>query len=297
MKRLLQLLLALIGTTVLLCAATMARAFYYNAQNYGGRGPPEPLLDHPDRFGIPGLANIEFPIRDGAALRGWYVPAQNRAAVIVTSGTSANRQDMLREVRILAAARFGVLAFDWPGTGQSGGRIDWGDGSMAALEGAIDWLEQRPDVDSKRIGAFGFSMGGMETVRVAAVDMRLRAVVLSGTTPETDSSPHWLHWARNPLQSLPVEWASRYYGWPMGKVRPIELVGRIAPRAVFLIGGTLDENADPQMMAQMCAATGSPKECWVVPGATHDTYGAVAPTEYARRLREFFAKGLRGACP
>ena len=48
---------------------------------------------------------------------------------------------------------------------------------MAALEGAIDWLEQRPDVDSKRIGAFGFSMGGMETVRVAAVDMRLRAAV------------------------------------------------------------------------------------------------------------------------
>jgi dipeptidyl aminopeptidase/acylaminoacyl peptidase len=285
------LCLSFVGLIVLWYMVKGVRLIYDNARDYGGRAPPTALLDHPDQVGITGLTNVELPSRDGIALRAWYVPSQNRAAVVVTSGTSANRLDMLGEVRILAAAGLGVLAFDWPGTGQSGGRIDWGDGAVAALEGAIDWLAQRPDVDGNRIGALGFSIGGMETVRVAATDQRLRAVILSGTRPEPDSSVHWLHWTRHP-RNLPDEWVARYYGWPLGRVRPVEMVGRIAPRAVFLIGGTRDVNADPQMLAQLCAAAGSPKECWVVPGATHGAYGKAAPAEYARRLREFFLREL-----
>jgi uncharacterized protein len=236
--------------------------------------------------------NVELASRDGTPLRGWYVPAHNRAAVVVTGGTDSNRLDMLREVRILARAGFGVLAFDWPGTGQSGGRIDWGNGSIEALQGAIDWLTRRPEVDPRRLGALGFSIGGMETVRVAAMGPRLQAVVLSGTRPDTNASPHWIHWDPDPLHDLPTEWASRYYGWPHGRIRAIELVGQIAPRSVFLIGGTKDINANPQMMAQTCAAAGLPKECWVVPGASHGTYGAVAPVEYARRLTQFFTTDL-----
>ncbi len=293
MRRVLRASAALLGLGVLLGVAVAVRAFYYAAQDYGGRAPPAPIMDHPDQIGIAGLVNVDLRSRDGTSLRGWYVPARNRAAVIVTSGTDSNRQDMLREVRILAQSGFGVLAFDWPGTGQSAGRIDWGNGSVEALLGAIDWLARRPEVDPGRLGALGFSMGGMETVRVAATDPRLQAVVLSGTRPDAKASPHWIHWAPDPLHSLPIEWAARYYGWPQGRIRPIELVGRIAPRAVFLIGGTEDTNANPQMMAQMCAAAGSPKECWVVPGASHGAYGAAAPVEYARRLTEFFAKGLR----
>jgi uncharacterized protein len=293
MKRLLLPSVTLFGLAVLSCVGVAGRAFYYAARDYGGRSPPAPIMDHPDRIGIAEMVNVEFPSRDGTRLRGWYVPTHNSAAVVVTSGTDSDRLAMLREVRILAQSGFGVLAFDWPGTGQSGGRIDWGNGSIEALKGAIDWLAQRPEVDPRRLGALGFSIGGMETVRVAATDPRLQAVVLSGTRPDTDASPHWIHWAADPLHSLPIEWAERLYGWPQGRIRAIELVGRIAPRAVYLIGGTQDISANAQMMVQMCAAAGSPKECWVVPGASHGAYGVVAPVEYARRLTEFFTGGLR----
>jgi dienelactone hydrolase len=41
----------------------------------------------------------------------------------------------------------------------------------------IDYLETRPDVDSKRIGVIGFSKGGMETYLAAAVDPRIAVAV------------------------------------------------------------------------------------------------------------------------
>ncbi len=41
----------------------------------------------------------------------------------------------------------------------------------------LDYLETRIDVDAKRIGAIGFSKGGMELYLAAAVDQRIRAAV------------------------------------------------------------------------------------------------------------------------
>jgi pimeloyl-ACP methyl ester carboxylesterase len=273
------------------CVVVAGRAFHYAVLDDGGRAPPSPLLDHPESVGIPGLTNVEFSGSAGTLLRGWYVPAKNRAAVIVTSGTSANRLDMQQDVRILAEAGFGVLAFDWPGTGQSGGAVNWGRPAVAALEAAVDYLVQRVDVDPKRIGALGFSIGGIETSVVASSDPRLRAVILEGTPPQTATSVV-SNSATQLLHHLPEVWAARLYGLPEGSVRPVELVGRIAPRAVFLIGGTRDIYANPQAMAQMCSATGEPKQCWVVPDAVHGGYADAAPSEYAARITGFFAREL-----
>lgn len=292
MNRLFVLFGALCAVALLLCLLIAGRAFHFAALDDGGKAPPSPLLDHPESLGIARLTDIKFPSRSGVSLRGWYVPSANRAAVIITSGTSANRLDMQREVRILAAAGFGVLAFDWPGTGQSGGDVNWGRPAVDALEGAIDRLQQQADVDPQRIGALGFSIGGMETTVVASDDQRLRAVILEGTPPQTGVDSIFPHPAAYLLRRLPEAWAARLYGWPEGSVRPVERVGLIAPRAVFLIGGTRDLYANPQAVAQMCAAAGEPKQCWVVPDATHGGYADAAPQEYATRIVDFFTREL-----
>jgi len=292
-----QVTAAALVLTIALAAAIAAQAFYYAALDYGGKAPPTALLDHPEQTGIAGLTTVGFARHDGTPVAGWYVPSRNRAAVIVTTGTSSNRTSMLPEIRILASAEFGVLAFDWPGTGRSAGRIDWGDPALATFESAIDWLSQRPDVDPARIGALGFSAGGMVTVRAAAMDTRLRAVVLSGTASESDETQAWFHRSSRPLHQLPTEWAARYFGWPLGIVRPAILVAEIVPRPVLLIGGSVETDAAPQEVARMCAAAHAPKECWVVPGAAHGGYAAAAPQEYASRLVDFFSRGLLGAVP
>lgn len=46
---------------------------------------------------------------------------------------------------------------------------------------AIDYLATRSDIDTARIGAIGFSMGGMMTFNLAALDNRVKVVVASVT--------------------------------------------------------------------------------------------------------------------
>src|SRR5207249_4938858 len=89
----------------------------------------------------------------GARIAGWYTSSKNGAAVVLTHGSSANRSQINFEFTALARAGFGVLAFDWPGHGESGGAVRYGSPERAAFAGAVDWLTRRPDVNAKHVGA------------------------------------------------------------------------------------------------------------------------------------------------
>jgi uncharacterized protein len=170
------ILVVLIGLALL---ARMMWGHYRAVLHDFDPAPGSAILAHPEQTGIDGLTAVGFTSSSGDRIAGWYVPSRNRAAVIVTHGTNADRSSMLDEIRLLSRAGFGVLAFDWPGDGESGGEVRWGSGERNALSAAIDWLEQQPDVARGKLGAFGFSMGGYFTIQVAAADPRLRAVVIA----------------------------------------------------------------------------------------------------------------------
>ena len=81
---------------------------------------------------------------------------------------------------------YGVLLFDRRGEG-----VSEGDGNMFGWNGerdifaALDYLEQRPDVDPGRIGGVGLSVGGELMLQAAAEDDRLAAVVSEGAGTRT----------------------------------------------------------------------------------------------------------------
>jgi fermentation-respiration switch protein FrsA (DUF1100 family) len=79
---------------------------------------------------------------------------------------------------------------------------------------------------------------------------------------------------------------------PYATMQPRDIVGEIAPRALFILGGELDPVVPPAMARTLFAAAKDPKQLWIVPGARHCDYDEVAPQEYARRLREFFGAAL-----
>ncbi|MBI2564663.1 prolyl oligopeptidase family serine peptidase [Candidatus Woesearchaeota archaeon] len=43
----------------------------------------------------------------------------------------------------------------------------------------IDWLEKQPNTDANKIGAFGISMGGINTAMLASIDNRIKCSVIS----------------------------------------------------------------------------------------------------------------------
>jgi pimeloyl-ACP methyl ester carboxylesterase len=192
--------------------------------------PQTPLSKHPEQVGIAGLGEVSFQSSDGTRLAGWYVPSRNRAAIVVTHGTNADRSSMVAETRILSEAGFGVLAFDWPGDGASEGRVRWGIEERRALTGAVDWLARRPEVDSGRLGGLGFSMGGYVMAQVAAGDPRLRGVILVAAPPDYVQLTHWENRQWCFLSELPATLALRRSGMPSAEMRPIDVIRAIAPR-------------------------------------------------------------------
>src|SRR5205823_5586685 len=133
------LTLGLLAVALMFFGRIAAHSFWDEYQDYI-RTPPTAVSLHPERTGVPGLREISFAAAGDPTIAGWYAPSKNRAAVILVHGTEAERSALLPELRFLADSGFGVLAFDGPGQGASGGKTQWGVAERRAIGAAADWL-------------------------------------------------------------------------------------------------------------------------------------------------------------
>ena len=76
---------------------------------------------------------------------------------------------------------------------------------------AIDYLETRPEVDSKQIGAFGYNMGGAQTFLLTGVDPRVQ-VSVACCTPADNSK-----WSSIAPQNFAAEIGQRPFMMIMGR--------------------------------------------------------------------------------
>jgi fermentation-respiration switch protein FrsA (DUF1100 family) len=236
---------------------------------------------------LPGVTEVQW---GSPAARGWYVPPKNGATVILTHGAGADRSQVLPEARLLSEHGFGVLLFDWPGHGESEGEVHWSEGERRALAGALDWLAARPETDARRVGVFGFSMGGYVVAQVAAVDPRPRAVVLAGTPSDVAEQSRRQFAGYGPFSRLPARWALERGGLRLDEPQPAAAVGAIAPRPVLIVAGSSDHTVPLPLGQALFAAARDPKELLVIEGADHGQYDTVARDAYRGKLVSFFGK-------
>ena len=284
---------SMLGVLLGLCAvAWIAVRNYRSVQDEFRREPTSPLLTHPEKIGIRELQSLWLKTELGVNVAAWYVPTRNGAAVILCHGGNADRAQMLPEIHILTEAGYGVLSFDWPGQGQSGGSADWGPLDTAALRTAFVWLTKRQEIDPDKIGGLGFSMGGYLLSQFAAAEPRLRAVILEAAPSNFLEYETIAHRKWGPLSEFPARLALHKSAMPYWHDQPVEVVGKIAPRPVLVIGGEHDLVVPPTLVHTLFNASGQPKELWLVPNAGHGGYATAAPLEYRRRIVTFFDHGL-----
>ncbi len=117
---------------------------------------------------------------------------------------------------------------------------------------ALDYLQTRRDVDARRIGLFGYSMGAIMGATVSGVDERIAATVLCvGGDP-----------IRRYVTMLPPAMRGE-----VEAVSPSNYIGHISPRPVFLINGTNDtviSEADARLLQN--AAREPKKILWAEAG-------------------------------
>jgi acetyl esterase/lipase len=210
----------------------------------------------------------------------------------------------LRYARELAERGYVALAPDYPNFGEhpvDPYAMGYASASMKAIWDnlrGVDLLCSLDEVDPERIGVIGHSLGGHNAIFTALFDPRLKAVVSSCGF---NSFPHYARgniagWSHKGYMPRLRE----VYGLDLSRV-PFdfpELIGALAPRAVFVNAPTGDSNF-PVEGVRACIASASPvyrllgvpdRLEAVHPDAGHDFPPAVRDQAY-----EFLDRALRRA--
>src|ERR1700733_5000648 len=179
---------AVLGIAARVCAGVAARSARdelssVSPTNYRvRRAPGDPWFDS--------TRDVDLRTSKDVAVRGWLRGSTNGAAVLVVDGSGADRRQLLPEAHILSAAGYGVLVFDRPGNGESGGR-KYREDESDFLRATVDALVAEPGLRPGGIGAYGFSSGAAFLAEAAATDTRLKGVVLAGCY--TDAAEYIRH--------------------------------------------------------------------------------------------------------
>jgi dienelactone hydrolase len=130
---------------------------------------------------------VDIPCKDGD-LPGYFVPAQAPKAqrapcVVFFDGLDVTKEiQYMRGVTDLVKRGISCLVMDGPGTGEAirfRGNVLRHDYEVAG-SACMDWLEQRADVDAKRVGVVAISLGGYYAPRVASMEPRFAACIAWG---------------------------------------------------------------------------------------------------------------------
>jgi uncharacterized protein len=249
---------------------------------------------------------LAFKAADGVSLRGWYVPAPENAAprgvVVISHGYYGNRATMLPYLRFLHRAGYAAVLYDFRAHGWSGGRMaSFGSREPLDLIAAIEWVQNRRELQDLPLVLLGESMGASVSLLVAAEITEVRCVVADSPFARFDSAVEGrLKLALGPVVAPVVTPHARRVGEKMLGVRcdeiaPIEAVPRIAPRPVFLIHGLKDKLILPENSRRILAAAPGNATLWEVPGAAHVTSVYVAGEEYERHVLDFLDRALDDA--
>lgn len=177
---------------------------------------------------------------------GWAVATVNTGAIQMDNGAGLHEGiiGLVNEGKDRKADDWGVLA-GW----------SWG------LSRAYDYLETDKSIDAKRIGIQGHSRWGKTALVAAAFDPRWAIVFAScsGSMGASLEKRNYGETIDNVAGSGEYHWMApnfvKYGGnWEAMPVDAHELIALIAPRPVFITGGTKDTWADPKGEFLACVA-------------------------------------------
>lgn len=216
--------------------------------------------------------------------------------MILIPGIGQARDGMLDQGAMLARHGYGVLLTDPRLCAAPDAAFTAGYAEVDDVAGALAFVQAQSEVDSNRIGALGFSVGGATAIFSAAQLEGIRAVVSEGNFYNLGDDIADTGGNNSLLESFYTQAILFFYRRQTGVdaclISPIHAIGQISPRPVLLIFGE-HEVASGHAREQFAAA-GGPKSLWVVPGVGHGGYIQTWPEEYEGRVISFFDEALLG---
>lgn len=280
----------------------------------------KPLFIIPRGEPRPGAEDVEFPSREGLALRGCYLKTDQQRKGVILFGLEfgSNRWSCQSYCEPLLQAGYDVFAFEPRNQGDSDGMegyepLQWlTTYEMLDTQAAIRYLKGRPDADPKGIGFFGISKGANAGLMAAARDRYVRCLVTDGAFGTYSTMvPYMRKWVAVYSQKyltqglLPI-W---FYGMvAMAGLRKVQRRRRVQfqhvetamprlRRPLLMIHGGEDSYIKTEMAREVFRRAAGPKAFWVVPGAKHNQANQIAGVAYNERVVGFFDLHLTGLEP
>jgi pimeloyl-ACP methyl ester carboxylesterase len=234
--------------------------------------------------------NIKLTTQDGIQLAAWYTPPENGAVILVAHGYGDHRPEGI--YTLLARNGYGVLAWDFRAHGESGGDLSTlGYFEQLDVEAALDYALAQPAVE--HIGAWGGSMGGASVILTAAKRMEIEAVVADSAFPALEDILR----GSMPFDFLYL-WVAAYgeyqSGGDISAVSPVSVIGKISPRAVFMIDGWDGNARETSAPHRLYNAADEPKLVWTEEGIPHMGMQAKFPNQYENKVIRFVDEWLLG---
>jgi uncharacterized protein len=244
----------------------------------------------------------------GQTLHGMlHLPSRRPApAVALLHGFTGQRMEsafvFVRLARLLCDAGIVALRFDFRGSGESEGAFNEVtiEREVEDARAALRWLRARPDVDARRIGLLGVSLGSTVAMLTAGEEPDLQALCLWATLARPRH--------RFPLPVAPEQRAAlrahgfvdhKSEGFPVGRAF-FESAARVDPVAamaryhgpLLCVHGERDyiPVEEPQLVIDRTAAAS--KSLHIVPEGEHVFGPWAAKTEAVEVTRDFLVRWL-----
>ena len=197
-------------------------------------------------------------------------PGASRApAVVMCMGLDSAKEEMDDYESRFLARGVATLAFDGPGQGEAEYDFAICPEYERPVKAVIDWLETRDDIDSRRVGIWGVSLGGYYAPRAAAFERRIKAcVALSGPYARSASFEG--------RPSINVETFR-----VRSKSATLEEAGQVALRMtlegaakhitcpIYIVAGTKDRLTSAEHARRLAAEVSGPCVLSVIEGGNH----------------------------
>lgn len=258
--------------------------------------PRMPVSLVPSDMGLP-FEDVSFITSDGKTLKGWFIPSENKAGVIIClHGYPSNKSDILPVVSFLYPD-FSLLLFDFRAHGESGGKITYfGLKESEDVKAAIDFLESREETKGSKIGVWGYSLGGAMGIITSAKYKGIDALVSDSAFANFPEMVTHYYQNLGPLKYVFSSF-SRLLGRYVLGVRFIEnspeyFVDKITS-PILIIHSVEDDFVPYEHAKRLFNKAPEPKKLWEVEGV-HIGLDRAFTSEYRETILSFFKQHLGG---
>ncbi len=195
--------------------------------------------------------------------------AEQPPVLILAMGLDSSKEEMGAYERLFLERGLATLTFDGPGQGE--GEYDFAirHDYEVPVGAVVDYLEGRDDIDARRAGLWGVSLGGYYAPRAAAFEKRIKACI--GLSGPYDWGAVWDSLPDLTRNAFRVRSHSSSEEEAREKAQKLSLEG-VAPEItcpLYIVAGKLDRLISYQDAERLAAEASGPVELLVIEDGNH----------------------------